>query len=118
VPKKGNKKNIVLVSAILLFSLSLMTLNVKQEKGTTFLDSIAGVILSPFQSFFTQAIQSVSDSITHYFFLVDVAKENDRLKLEIQRLISEKTNSRNISPAKSVWPNSWPIRTIGRKMLW
>jgi len=90
VPKKGNKKNIVLVSAILLFSLSLMTLNVKQEKGATFLDSIAGVILSPFQSFFTQAIQSVSDSITHYFFLVDVARENDRLKLEIQRLISEK----------------------------
>lgn len=90
MPKKGNKKNIALVSAILLFSLALMTLNVKQEKGTDFLDSVAGFILSPFQNFFTQSIQSVSDSINHYFFLVDVARENDQLKLEVQRLISEK----------------------------
>ncbi len=67
-----------------------MTLNVKQEKGTDFLDSVAGFILSPFQNFFTQSIQSVSDSINHYFFLVDVARENDQLKLEVQRLISEK----------------------------
>ena len=49
MPKKGfkNKKNIILVSTILLFSLALMTLNVKQEKGTRFLDSVVGVILSP-----------------------------------------------------------------------
>jgi len=92
VPKKGfkSKKNIILVSTILLFSLALMTLNVKQEKGTRFLDSIVGVIFSPFQNFFTQTIQSVSDGRNHYFFLVDVARENDQLKLEVQRLISDK----------------------------
>jgi cell shape-determining protein MreC len=92
VPKKGfkNKKNIILVSTILLFSLALMTLNDKQGKGTRFLDSVVGVILSPFQNFFTQTIQSVSDGIDHYFFLVGVARENDQLKLEVQRLISEK----------------------------
>lgn len=92
MPNKGNtnKRNIVLVLAILLFSLVLMTLNVKQEKGTRFLDSIAGIILSPFQNFFTHTIQSVSDSIDHYFFLVDVARQNDQLKLEVQRLINEK----------------------------
>ena len=92
MPNKGykSKKNIILVSTILLFSLALMTLNVKEEKGTRFLDSMVGVILSPFQNFFTQTIQSVSDSINHYFFLVDVARENDQLKLEVQRLISEK----------------------------
>ena len=92
MPKKGfkNKKNIILVSTILLFSLALMTLNDKQEKGTRFLDSVVGVILSPFQNFFTQTIQSVSDGIDHYFFFVEVARENDQLKLEVQRLISEK----------------------------
>ncbi len=67
-----------------------MTLNVKRGKGIGFLDSVAGVVIAPFQSFFTQTIQSVSDSTNHYFFLVDVARENDLLKLEIQRLISEK----------------------------
>jgi len=92
VPNKGikGKNNIILVSAILLFSLALMTLNVKQEKGLSFLDSLAGVILSPFQTFFTQSIQSVADGIDHYFLLVDVARENDVLKLKVQHLINEK----------------------------
>ena len=92
MPKKGfkSKKNIILVSTILLFSLALMTLNIKQEKGTRFLDSIVGVIFSPFQNFFAQTIQSVSYNINHYFSLVDVARENDQLKLEVQRLISDK----------------------------
>ena len=92
MPKKGfkNKKNIILVSTILLFSLALMTLNDKQGKGTRFLDSVVGVILSPLQNFFSQTIQSVSIGIDHYFFLVGVARENDQLKLEVQRLISEK----------------------------
>jgi rod shape-determining protein MreC len=92
VPTQGNKnkRNIVLVSAILLLSLSLMTVNVKQEKGTRFLDSIAGIVLSPFQIFFTHIIQSASDSLNHYFFLVDIAKQNDQLKLEVKRLINEK----------------------------
>ena len=78
---KKNKRNIILVSAILLFSLSLMTLNVKQEKGAHFVDSITAVILSPFQNFFSHTIQSASDSISHYFFLVDVARQNNQLKL-------------------------------------
>jgi rod shape-determining protein MreC len=92
VPNQGkkNKRNIVLLSAIVLFSLLLMTLNVKQEPGTRFLDSITGIILSPFQNFFTHTIKSVSDSIRHYFFLVDVTRQNDQLKLEVQRLINKK----------------------------
>ena len=92
MPNQGSKskRNIILVSAILLLSLSLMTWNVKQEKGTRFLDSIAGIILSPVQIFFTPTMLSASDSINHYFFLVDVARQNDQLKLEVKRLINEK----------------------------
>ncbi|MBT3923039.1 MAG: rod shape-determining protein MreC [Nitrospina sp.] len=92
MPNKGikNKHKLILVFAILLFSLALMTLSAKQEKGTHFLDSVAGVILSPFQNFFTQTLQPISDGINHYFFLVDVARENDQLNLEVQRLINEK----------------------------
>ena len=120
MPKKGfkNKRNIVLVSAILLFSLALMTLNVKQEKGTRFLDSIVGVILSPFQSFFTQTIQSVSDGINHYFFLVDVARENDQLKLEVQRLISEKNKLNERLTSKDrlsklmVYEDNWEEKAV------
>ena len=92
MPRTGNKnkRDIILVSAILLFSLALMTLNVKQEKGVRFLDSIVGEVLSPFQNYFAQTLQSISDSINHYFLLIDVAKQNDMLKLQVQGLISEK----------------------------
>ena len=67
MPRTGNKnkRDIILVSAILLFSLALMTLNVKQEKGVRFLDSIVGEVLSPFQNYFAQTLQSISDSINH-----------------------------------------------------
>jgi rod shape-determining protein MreC len=92
VPRTGNKnkRNIIFVLAILLFSLMLMTLNVKQEKGVHFLSYIAGAIISPFQNFYTQVIQSTSSSIKHYFFLTDVVQQNEQLKLVVQRLISEK----------------------------
>ena len=91
MPRTGNKnkRDIILVSAILLFSLALMTLNVKQEKGVRFLDSLVGEILSPFQNYFNQTLQSVSDSINHYFFIIDVGTQNNQLRLEVQRLISE-----------------------------
>jgi rod shape-determining protein MreC len=94
VPNKGPKgiKNIILVFSILLFSLALMSLSAKQEKGISFLDSLTGLILSPFQNLFTKSIQSVSDGINHYFNLVNVSKENNRLKFEVERLVNEKND--------------------------
>jgi len=92
VPNKGPKgrKNIILVFSILLFSLALMSISAKQQEGLSFLDSLAGLILSPFQNLFTQSVQSVSDGIDHYFDLVNVSKENEQLKLEVERLVHEK----------------------------
>jgi rod shape-determining protein MreC len=94
VPNKGlkNRKNIILVFSILLFSLALMSLSAKQKKGISFLDSLTSLILSPFQNLFTQSAQSVSDGINHYFDLVNVSKENERLKLEIKKLVNEKND--------------------------
>jgi len=92
VPNKGPKgrKNIILVFSILLLSLALMSVSAKQQNGLSFLDSLAGLILSPFQNLFTQSVQSVSDGVNHYFDLVNVSKENERLKLEVERLVNEK----------------------------
>lgn len=67
-----------------------MSISAKQQKGLSFLDSLAGLILSPFQNLFTQSVQSVSDGINHYFDLVNVSKENERLKFEVERLVNEK----------------------------
>ncbi len=94
MPSKGNKgrRNIILVFSILLFSLALMSLSAKQEKRINFFDSLAGFILSPFQNLFTQSVQSVSEGIDHYLKLVDVSRENERLQLEVERLINEKND--------------------------
>ena len=67
-----------------------MSLSSKQEKGISFLDSFASLILNPFQNLFSQSIRSVSDGINHYLDLVNISKENDRLKSEVARLIKEK----------------------------
>ena len=92
MPKKGptGRKNIILVFSILLFSLVLMSISAKQEKGVPLFDSLAGVILSPFQNLFATTIQSVSEGFNYYFYLVDVSKKNKRLKLEVERLANEK----------------------------
>jgi rod shape-determining protein MreC len=94
VSNKGPKarKNVILVFFILLFSLALMSLSAKQEKGISFLESLTGLILSPFQKLLTQSVQSVSDGINHYFDLVNVSKENERFKFEIERLVNEKND--------------------------
>ena len=92
MPNKGTKarKNIILVFSILLFSLALMSISAKEQKGIPLLDSLAGFILSPFQNLFTTTTQSVSEGFSYYFDLVDVSKENERLKLEVERLANEK----------------------------
>ena len=95
-----------------------MTFSAKQAKGFRFLDSLAGIILSPFQSFFNQTSQSLSDGIEHYFFLVDIARENDQLKLEVRRLISEKNKlverlgSQKRLSRLMTYENDWEGRSV------
>ena len=67
-----------------------MSLSAKQQKEMSFLDSLTSLTLSPFQSLFTQSVQSVSEVINIYFYLVSVSKENERLKLEVDKLGNEK----------------------------
>ena len=69
--------------------MALMSLSVKQQKEISYLDSLASLIISPFQSLFTKSVQSVSDVINNYFYLVSVSKENERLKLEVDKLVNE-----------------------------
>ena len=103
MPNKGPKgrKNIILVFSILLFSLALMSISANQQKEMSYLDSLTSLIFSPFQSLFTKSVQSVSDVINNYFYLVSVSKENERLKLEVDKLVNERNDlSERISRQK------------------
>jgi rod shape-determining protein MreC len=76
---------------ILVFSLVLMTVNARYDKANLFFESIVVRLISPLQSLFTTATNSISGVIGHYFFLVRTSSENDRLLLELDRL-SKKNN--------------------------
>ena len=68
-----------------------MTINIRHGKSNLFFESVVVRAFSPVQSLFTNAVDSISDVFDHYFFLVGVSRENERLLLEIDRL-SKATN--------------------------
>ena len=79
------------LASILIFSLVLMTVNVRYEKSNLFFESIVVWFFSPIQNLLTSTTSYVSDAFDHYFFLVETSKENDRLLLKVN-LLSKKNN--------------------------
>ena len=79
------------LASLLIFSLVLMTVNVRYEKSNLFFESIVVWFFSPIQNLLTSTTSYVSDAFDHYFFLVETSKENDRLLLKIN-LLSKKNN--------------------------
>ena len=79
------------LASILIFSLVLMTVNVRYEKSNLFFESIVVWFFSPIQNLLTSTTSYVSDAFDHYFFLVETSKENDQLLLKVN-LLSKKNN--------------------------
>jgi rod shape-determining protein MreC len=92
VPRKGikGKRLITLLSLLILFSLVLMTLNIKRDQSPFFIESLIVTIVSPVQAIFTQITSSISGVFEHYFFVVDSASENKELRKQIDQLSQEK----------------------------
>lgn len=74
---------------LLLLALILMSLRVKQKSGVDEVDAFLLELYSPFQSAATSFFSGVKDLFNGYFFLVEVEKENRRLKERIARLERE-----------------------------
>ena len=79
------------LASLLIFSLVLMTVNVRYEKSNLFFESIVVWFFSPIQNLLTSTTTYVSDAFDHYFFLVETSKKNDRLLLKVN-LLSKKNN--------------------------
>jgi hypothetical protein len=88
------------LASILIFSLVLMTVNVRYEKSNLFFESIVVWFFSPIQNLLTSTTSSISDVFDHYFFLVETSKENDQLLLEVNLLL--KKNNDLLEDRKSV----------------
>ena len=66
-----------------------MTVNIRYEKSNLFFESAVGLFFSPIQSLFTSSVNSISDVFGHYLLLVSTSKENERLILEVERLLNK-----------------------------
>ena len=84
------KHPLTILAGIVLVSLILMTINIRHDKCSLFFESAVVWIFSPFQSLFTDTVETISDAFSHYFFLVGVSRENERLLFEIGRLSKER----------------------------
>ena len=85
-----DKRLLTTLAGIVLVSLILMTINIRHGKSSLFFESMVVRVFSPFQVLFTNTVSNISDIFKHYFFLVGVSRENERLLLEIGRLSKEK----------------------------
>ncbi len=91
IRRTKGKHLLVVLAGIVLVSLVLMTINIRHGKNNLFFESMVVWVFSPVQNLLTNTVDSISDVFDHYFFLVGVSRENERLLLEIDRL-SRKTN--------------------------
>ncbi len=90
---KSRKKNLVLAS-IILVSLALMTASIKRSPKPFFLETVFVWIVSPFQNFFANMVNSVEDVMDQYMFLGNVANENEELRKEIDILLGQNNELR------------------------
>jgi rod shape-determining protein MreC len=77
------------IIALLLFSLVLMSLRVKQRQGVAFFDALFMELTSPVQRAATFVIKTIQGVFQHYVFLVQLEKENGLLKGRIAQLQEE-----------------------------
>ncbi|MCF8720175.1 rod shape-determining protein MreC [Nitrospina gracilis] len=91
--KKGlkDRKKTVIFAAIVLVSLTLMTVNIKRSEHPTFFEKAVLWIVSPIQGAVTHTTRAIVGVIDDYFLLLNTAEENEHLKKRINTLIKEKT---------------------------
>ena len=74
---------------LLLFALVLMSLRAKQRKGVEFFDAFLMEVCSPCQKAATFVLKTVQETFHQYLFLVNLERENRRLKQKIVELNEE-----------------------------
>ena len=85
---------IMIVGAIVLIAVNIIVLSVNSKDRTPSspIGQITISIISPLQEIVAKAIQQCEDLWRHYFYLVTVAKQNERLVSDLYAVI-EKNNS-------------------------
>ncbi|MGB9629833.1 MAG: rod shape-determining protein MreC, partial [Thermodesulfobacteriota bacterium] len=110
---------------LLIFTLILTSLRVKQKKGIDFLDALVMELCSPFQRASTLVIKTVRGVFQQYIFLVGLQRENVRLKQKMAELERENNRLREevlasgrlqslLQFREKNFPSSIPAQVIGK----
>jgi rod shape-determining protein MreC len=86
----------IFILLLLLAALVLMSLRAKQRKGIEFFDALLIEICSPFQKTSTVVIKTIQGTFQQYVFLVNLEKENRKLKQKIAELEAESHHMKEI----------------------
>ncbi len=84
-----SKKTAVIVGVVIIVAINIIVLSISSRKQHPSFGGgrIALPLAAPFQQAFSRAIRFMRDTWTHYFYLVSVAHENDRLKKAYHKAI-------------------------------
>jgi rod shape-determining protein MreC len=88
-----SKKMVMIVGVIVLIAVNIILLSVFNRRYISYYrpGRIAISLIAPFQKASTSSIRFVKDIWRHYFFIVNVAKENDNLQKELKEAFEDNT---------------------------
>ncbi len=119
-----SKKTVMIVGIIVLIAANVVILSVTSRHrypsyGSAYgLGRIAIFFVAPFQDFVTNSIRRVSGIWRHYFFLVSVAKENDKLKKALNHAIEKNKQQDEIELSNARLRNLLDLRkTLSTRVL-
>ena len=85
-----SKNSVIIIAVVFLITVNIIILSVSDEPYTS---SLPGkfiiALVSPFQDITTHTIRFSKNIWRHYFYLVSVSKQNDRLKKDLSNAIAE-----------------------------
>lgn len=82
----AKRKTLLLVVAIVVSSLTVMSLDVQGSKGTTWVESVVVSALAPIQKAATRTVRSLEGIWSSYIDLVGVRAESETLRRELRTL--------------------------------
>lgn len=87
-----SKKMVMIVGVVVLIAVNIILLSVFNRRYISYYGpgKIAISIVAPFQKATSTSIRFVRDIWRHYFFLVNVAKENEDLRKDLNRAFEKK----------------------------
>jgi rod shape-determining protein MreC len=99
-----SKKMVMIVGVIVLIAVNIVLLSVFNRRYISYYrpGRIAMSFIAPFQKASTRSLRFVKDIWRHYFFIVNVAKENDKLQKEIKKAFENniRLNELNLSNSR------------------